>query len=160
MDPVDRAGRMPDAASEMDSPEITNYAVGYGKPPLTRRFKSGQSGNRRGRPRGSKNCKTIVREIANEMHTVTEDGQRRRRSTLELMLLALRNRTAEGNVRAFRAFQKYLAKYEPQESNSKLGVLVAPAPMTAEEFIEHSEKKRPEADALHEARSRELLRKP
>ena len=29
MDPIDRAGRMPDAASEMDSPEITYYAVGY-----------------------------------------------------------------------------------------------------------------------------------
>lgn len=69
------------------------------------------------------------------MHAVTEDGRRRRRSTLELMLLALRNRAAEGDVRAFRAFKKFLAKYEPQETHSRSGVLVVPAEMTQEEWI-------------------------
>ena len=155
MDPIDRAGRMPDAASEMDSPEITNYAVGYGKPPLTRRFKSGQSGNRRGRPRGSKNCKTIVREIANEMHAVTEDGRLRRRSILEFMLLALRNRAAEGDVRAFRAFRKYLAKFDPRETDSKLGYIVLSADVTPEEAIAEGEKANAEARARREAESRE-----
>jgi len=61
------------------------------------------------------------------MRAVTEDGQRRRRSTLELMLLALRNLMAEGNVRAFREFRKYLAKYEPQDTHSKAGCLFVPA---------------------------------
>ena len=154
MDPIDRAGRMPDAASEMDSPEITNYAVGYGKPPLTRRFKSGQSGNRRGRPRGSKNCKTIVREIANEMHTVTEDGRLRRRSILEFMLLALRNRAAEGDVRAFRAYKKYLAKFDPRETDSKLGYIVFSADVTPEEAIAEGEKANAEARARRAAESR------
>ena len=154
MDPIDRAGRMPDAASEMDSPQITNYVVGYGKPPLTRRFKSGQSGNRRGRPRGSKNCKTIVREIANEMHTVTEDGRLRRRSILEFMLLALRNRAAEGDVRAFRAFRKYLAKYDPRETDSKLGYIVLSADVTPEEAIAEGEKANEEARARRAAESR------
>ena len=155
MDPIDKAGRMPDAASETDSPEITNYAVGYGKPPLTRRFKSGRSGNRRGRPRGSKNCKTIVREIANEMHAVTEDGRLRRRSILEFMLLALRNRAAEGNVRAFRAFRKYLAKYDPRETDSKLGYIVLSADVTPEEAIAEGEKANAEARARRVAESRE-----
>jgi Family of unknown function (DUF5681) len=31
-----------------------DYRVGYGKPPLETRFKQGQSGNPRGRPRGAK----------------------------------------------------------------------------------------------------------
>ena len=154
MDPIDRAGRMPDAASETDSPEITNYAVGYGKPPLIRRFKSGQSGNRRGRPRGSKNCKTIVREIANEMHSVTEDGRLRRRSILEFMLLALRNLAAEGNVRAFREYKKYLAKYDPRETDSKLGYIVLSAVATVEEAIAEGEKANAEACARRAAESR------
>jgi len=154
MDPIDKAGRMPDAASEMDSPEITNYAVGYGKPPLTRRFKSGRSGNRRGRPRGSKNCKTIVREIANEMHAVTEDGRLRRRSILEFMLLALRNRAAEGDVRAFRAYKKYLAKFDPRETDSKLGYIVLSADVTPEEAIAEGEKANAEARARRAAESR------
>ena len=155
MDPIDTAGSMPDAASETDSPEITNYAVGYGKPPLTRRFKSGQSGNRRGRPRGSKNCKTIVREIANEMHTVTEDGRLRRRSILEFMLLALRNRGAEGDVPAFRAFRKYLAKYDPRETDSKLGYIVLSADVTPEEAIAEGETANAEARARRTAEIRD-----
>ncbi len=130
MDRIDKEEGAPDESPETDSPEIPDYTVGYGKPPLIRRFKPDQSGNRRGRPRGSKNRKTIVREIANEMHTVTEDGQGRRRSTLELMLLALRNLMAEGNVRASRAYNKTLAKYEPQDSRRKYGYLVMPSPIS------------------------------
>ncbi len=155
MDHIDKEGDAPAASLDTDSHGLTDYTVGYGKPPLIRRFKSGQSGNRRGRPRGSKNRKTIVREIAHEMHAVTEDGQRRRRSTLALMLLALRNRVAEGNVRAFRAYKKYLAKYEPQETHSNAGFLVAPAELTLEEYLEKGEKLNVKADARHAARIRE-----
>ena len=37
---------------------MTEYKVGYGKPPKSSRFKSGSSGNAKGRPKGSKNLKT------------------------------------------------------------------------------------------------------
>ncbi len=133
MDRIDKEEDAPDESPETDSPEIPDHTVGYGNPPLKGRFKEGQSGNRRGRPRGLKNRKTIVREIANEMHTVTEDGQRRRRSTLEFMLLALRTLMTEGNVRAFRAYKKCLAKYEPQNTRRKGGYLVMPAPVSLED---------------------------
>ncbi len=133
MDRIDKEEGAPGAPSETDSPEIPDHPVGYGNPPLKSRFKEGQSGNRRGRPRGSKNRKTILREIANEAHAVTEDGQRRQRSTLELILLTLRNLMAEGKVPAFRAYKKYLAKYEPQDSRRKYGYLVVPAPVSLED---------------------------
>ncbi len=155
MDHIDKDGNAPDATPETDPHGFTDSTVGYGKPPMETRFKSGQSGNRRGRPRGSKNRKTIVREIMNEMHTVTEDGRRQRRSTRDLILLALRNRAVEGNVRAFRALKKFLTKYEPQESNSKLGCLVVPAAITQEEEIARAEKLNAEARAKHAARTRE-----
>ncbi len=91
----------------------------------------------------------------NEMHTVTEDGRRRRRSTIELMLLALRNLTAAGNEPAFRAYKKFLAKYEPQGTHSNRGYLVVPATLTPEEAIAEGEKANEEARAKHAARSRE-----
>jgi hypothetical protein len=153
MDFIDKEGGAPRASAETDRPELTPNTVGYGNPPMTRRFKPGQSGNPRGRPCGSKNRKTIVKQIANEMHAVTEDGRRRRRSTLELMLLALRNRAAEGNVRAIRALRRYLAKFEPQDTSSKCGYLVVPAGLTEEEFIKEAEKANAEADARHAART-------
>ena len=155
MDHIDEDGNAPGSAPETDPHGLSDYAVGYGKPPMIRRFKSGQSGNRRGRPGGSKNRKTIVREIMNEMHTVTEDGRQRQRSTLELILIALRNRMAEGNARAFRAYEKFLVKYEPQESNSRLGCLVVPAAITQEEAIAEGEKANAEARAKHAERCRE-----
>ncbi len=155
MNHIDNDGNAPDAAPETDPHGFTDSTVGYGKPPMKRRFKSGESGNRRGRPRGSKNRKTIVRKIMNEMHVVTEDGQRRRRSTIELMLLALRNLTAAGNEPAFRAYKKFLAKYEPQGTHSNFGYLVVPATLTPEEAIAEGEKANAEARAKRAARSRE-----
>ncbi len=91
----------------------------------------------------------------NEMHAVTEDGRQRQRSTLELMLLALRNLAAAGNVRAFRACMKFLAKYEPQDTHSNLGYLVVPAAITPEEAIAESEKLNEVGRAKHAERCRE-----
>ncbi len=155
MNHIDKDGDAPDAAPETDPHGFTDSTVGYGKPPMKRRFKSGESGNRRGRPRGSKNRKTIVRKIMNEIHAVTEDGRRQHRSTLELMFLALRNLAATGHVRAFRASMKFLAKYEPQDTHSNRGYLVVPATLTPEEAIAEGEKANAEARAKHAARSRE-----
>ena len=108
--------------------------VGYGKPPTRRRFK--KSGNLKGRPKGSKNRKTIVKAVANEMHTLIEDGKRRRRSTLDLVLLRLRNMALkEGNDRAFEELHRLIKAYQPQEAGDRLGCLVVPAEMTPEEWV-------------------------
>ena len=48
------------------------YEVGYKKPPQHTRFKPGQSGNRHGRPAGSKNLATIVREALDAKVVVSE----------------------------------------------------------------------------------------
>ena len=53
-------------ASQKDGPRSSSGAsdtVGYGRPPKEHRFQSGQSGNQKGRPKGSKNTDTLVREI-------------------------------------------------------------------------------------------------
>ena len=108
--------------------------VGYGKPPTHRRFK--KSGNSKGRPKGSKNRKTIVKAVANETHTVLENGKNRRRSTLDLVLLRLRNMAlAEGNDRAFEELHRLIKAYQPQETNDDVGYLVVPAEMSQEEWV-------------------------
>lgn len=43
-------------------PQTREYDVGYGKPPAHTRFKSGQSGNPKGRPRGAKNKRPALHE--------------------------------------------------------------------------------------------------
>jgi hypothetical protein len=109
-------------------------AVGYRKPPMKRRFK--KSGNLKGRPKGAKNRKTIVKAVANEMHSVLENGKHRKRSTLDLVLLRLRNMALEDkNVRAFEEFHRLIKAYQPQETNDRVGYLVVSAEMSPEEWV-------------------------
>ncbi len=106
---------------------------------MQRRFKT--SGNPNGRPKGSKNRKTFVRSVANEMHSVQESGKRRRLSTLRLVLLRLRNLALKGDdVRAFDEIHRLTKAYQPQEVNDNVGYAVMPAPMTEEEWLEQAEK--------------------
>lgn len=51
------------------------YAVGYGKPPKNTQFKSGQSGNPKGRPRKNTTFKEDVEAVMRSKITVTEDGK-------------------------------------------------------------------------------------
>lgn len=122
------------------NPDQAETSVEGCTPPLVRRFKSGQSGNRKGRPRGSRNRKTIIREIAQQSHTISEHGKECRRTVLEMMLLALRNLALEGNVRAMRAYEDHLNEFEPQDSSSKYGCMVAPAALSPGEWVAEQER--------------------
>ena len=76
------------------------YEVGYGKPPQNTRFKPGQSGNPKGKPRGAKNLATIVDNATKEKVVVTENGKRRAVSKLELVIKQLVNKAALGDQKA------------------------------------------------------------
>ena len=110
--------------------------LGYGKPPKEHQFKKGQSGNSRGSEKGTLSKKAIVKAVANEMHRVAVDGLPPNLSTLELVLLTLRNAAMKGNIVACRAVEKLHDRYGPSEVDDKHGVLVVPAPLSQEEWIE------------------------
>lgn len=76
------------------------YDVGYGKPPCHSRFKPGQSGNRRGRPRDAKNASTIVREALSAKVKLKENGRIRNMSKLEVSMTQLANKAAGGDLKA------------------------------------------------------------
>ena len=84
----------------MPNDDKPDYKVGYKRPPLHTRFRKGQSGNPRGRPRGSKNFSTLLAEALNEPVVVTEDGRRRRISKRELGLKQLANKFAMAEAQA------------------------------------------------------------
>ncbi len=68
-----------------------DYKVGKGYPPLTTRWKPGQSGNPKGRPKGSRPIGAVLQEILGQRIAVTENGKTRRLPALEVMLRRLAN---------------------------------------------------------------------
>jgi hypothetical protein len=75
-----------------------DYEVGYGKPPRQTRFSKGQSGNPRGRPRGTKNLKTLLLEILSEQIIATANGRRRKITKAAAIVIQLVNRAATGDL--------------------------------------------------------------
>lgn len=54
-----------------------DYKVGYRRPPSATRFKPGQSGNPKGRPKGKRNIKTELEEVLGQKVRITEGGKTR-----------------------------------------------------------------------------------
>jgi Family of unknown function (DUF5681) len=76
------------------------YDVGYRKPPKHKQFKPGQSGNPRGRPKGSKNESTILHGILHRQITIQDGGRSRQVTILEAMLTRFAQDSLKGNVKS------------------------------------------------------------
>jgi len=74
--------------------------VGYGRPPVHSRFKPGQSGNPRGRPKGTLNFTTDLKRILQAPVTLNDGRKTRRVTTQEAALLRLAEKALKGDPRA------------------------------------------------------------
>ncbi len=74
--------------------------VGYGKPPLQFRFKKGQSGNPKGRSKGSKNLRTLFEAEWEAPVEVLEGGRKRKISKGALITKNLFHQAAKGDLKA------------------------------------------------------------
>src|SRR5262245_35811340 len=77
-----------------------SYTVGYGKPPGHSQFRPGQSGNPSGRQKGVRNLKTDVLRTLKLPVKVKDGGRTRTISTIEGVLMRLREKALQGDARA------------------------------------------------------------
>ena len=76
-----------------------NYEVGWGKPPKHSQFQKGQSGNPRGRPRGSRNMLTEMRDELTRP-SMTPDGKKI--SKVRTLTRSLYAQGLKGNIQALK----------------------------------------------------------
>ena len=79
-----------------------NYPVGYGKPPAQFQFQKGVSGNPNGRPKGKPNLLTVLQRAMYERVVINENGQRNTITKLEAAVKQLVNKSASGDLNAFK----------------------------------------------------------
>ncbi len=91
---------MMDEQNPPEEPTSTDYEVGYKKPPTHARFQPGESGNPRGRPKGTKDLKTDLLEELREKIVVREGDRPRKLSKQRALLKSVVNRAIQGDARA------------------------------------------------------------
>lgn len=91
--------------------------VGYGRPPTETRFQPGSSGNPNGRPRKSRNLKTIIRSALTANVVVREGERKRSVSKLEGIVMRQLESALKGNDKAALATLKMAAQVGLLDAN-------------------------------------------
>src|SRR6266481_735607 len=89
-----------DRGEKSASDHAAHHPVGYGQPPLASRFKPGTSGNAKGRPKGSKNFKTLIKQAMTASISIQEGQTSRRVSKIEGVVLRQLQSALKGNERS------------------------------------------------------------
>jgi Family of unknown function (DUF5681) len=79
---------------------MSDYKIGYRRPPKSGQFKRGKSGNPKGRPKGGLKLATDLAAELSEQITVREDGKARRLSKQRALIKSLMAKALQGDVRA------------------------------------------------------------
>jgi hypothetical protein len=79
------------------------YEIGYGRPPLRRRFKPGRSGNPKGRPKGKRNMRAAIESALNQPIKIREGDSVRSLSKRDGIVLTILNKALQGDAKAWTA---------------------------------------------------------
>jgi hypothetical protein len=122
------------------------YAVGYRRPPSHTRFRPGKSGNPKGRPKNSRNLRTIIQDALTARIVLRQGQGKRSISKLEGIVLRQVEGALKGNDKAALATLKMAAQ---------VGLLEGP-----ESEIETAALSASEKEMVEELLSRKGVRKP
>ena len=109
-------------------------APGRTPPPVESRFKKGQSGNARGRPKGAVSVHARTKKFAHKSLTARVSGKQQRLSRLQLVILKLQALAAEGKPAAAALMSKVRDRAAPAPIPGS-GILLVPPAVSLDEFI-------------------------
>lgn len=96
--------------------------VGYGKPPIHTRFKKGQSGNPKGRPKKSLSINKMLGELFLKKETIMVNGKAVEMPVIKAALMKQREKILQGDTAGLKAIwpqlMEIVKKNEPQKPGS------------------------------------------
>ena len=99
------------------SEKSDKYEVGYGKPPRKSQCKPGESGNRKGRPKDSKNTYTMLNEVLDQKINIKENGRDLRIPKKLAMIMQLVNKAVKGDVKAINSLLPHMLMADAKEED-------------------------------------------
>ena len=109
------------------------------RPPRSTQFKPGDSGNPKGRPKGSRPVGALLQEIIQQKIAVTENGKTRRLPVLEIMLRRLANEAMRGEQRSVKFLLTLLEHYgDSSQTTLQLGEMLAEDAEILAEYLDET----------------------
>jgi hypothetical protein len=96
-------------------------SVGYKRPPQAHKFVSGQSGNPHGRPKGTRNFKTDLRDELNETISFHEGGREISISKQRALIKRLVASALGGDARAIATVLSFCARAFGDDGDDEIG---------------------------------------
>lgn len=111
--------------SKPNSSANATYRVGYRSPPKTTQFKKGESGNPKGRPKGSRSLQNILIEELKSSITIHENGRSKTVKKGEVIAKQMVNKAMAGDHKAANLVLGVSQQHEYQEALNAPSVIEA-----------------------------------
>jgi hypothetical protein len=106
-----------DESDAVNTDRNKSGAVGYGRPPVGKRFRPGQSGNPKGRPKGRENITTMINRILHEPVKIRDGNRIRSVSKIAAAIEVNLNKALSGDHRALWKIIEVAGKYNILDSS-------------------------------------------